>query len=328
MRARLITVFLIFTLGSVTAPSQDLSEITVATDGSGNFTTIQQAVDACKAFPDQRVTIYLKKGVYREKIVIPSCNNRISIIGENPESTIIVYNDYFNKINRGRNSTFYTYTLLVDADDFYAENLTVINDAGPVGQAVSLHVSGDRCVFRNCRILGNQDTLYTDGLNARQYYEGCYIEGTTDFIFGSATAFFKNCIIRSKADSFITAASTPRGKSFGYVFQNCKLIADDGISKVYLGRPWRDFAKVVFMNCEMGVHILPEGWSNWTGTSRDKSAFYAEYENAGPGAENTQRVKWSHQLTSESAANYTLENILAAQLPDEDPVDVWITGKK
>jgi len=184
-----------------------------------------QAIDACKSFPDKRITIHLKKGIYREKIVIPSCNNRISIIGDDPENTIIVYNDYFNKINRGRNSTFYTYTILVVSDDFYAENLTIINDAGPAGQAVDLHVSVDRCVFRNCRILGNQDTLYTDGLNARQYYEGCYIEGTTDFIFGSATALFNKCIICSKSNLFITASSTPRGKSFGYVFQNYKLIA-------------------------------------------------------------------------------------------------------
>jgi len=328
MRTTIIAFFLIFTLGSVACYSQDLFEIRVATDGSGNYTTIQEAIDACKAFPDQRIKIYLKKGVYREKIVIPSCNNRISLIGENPENTIIVYNDFFTKINRGRNSTFYTYTLLVDADDFYAENLTIMNDAGPVGQAVALHVSGDRCVLRNCRIMGNQDTLYTDGLNARHYFEGCYIEGTTDFIFGSATALFNNCIICSKSNSFITAASTPAGKSFGYVFQNCKLIADDGINKVYLGRPWRDFAKVVFLNCEMGAHILPEGWSNWTGTSRDKSAYFAEYGNSGQGAENTQRVKWSHLLTAEEALKYTLKNILTAELPVEEPFDVWITGKK
>ena len=328
MRVEVVVVFLLFNFGSVISYSQDLFEITVSTDGSGNYTTIQQAIDACKAFPDQRITIYLKKGVYREKVVIPSCNNKISIIGENPENTIIVYNDYFNKINRGRNSTFYTYTLLVDADDFYAENLTIMNDAGPVGQAVALQVSGDRCVFRNCRIMGNQDTLYTDGLNARHYFEGCYIEGTTDFIFGSATALFNNCIICSKSDSYITAASTPAGKSFGYVFQNCKLTAEDGINKVYLGRPWRDFAKVVFLNCEMGAHILPEGWSDWTGTSRDKTAYFAEYGNRGPGAESTQRVKWSRQLTREEAANYTLRKILTPELPVEVPIEEWVTGKK
>jgi pectinesterase len=323
----LVCIVMLF-LTSAFSYSQDVFEMTVAADGSGNYTTIQQAVDACKSFPDQRITIHLKKGVYREKIVIPACNNRISIIGENPENTIIVYGDFFSKINRGRNSTFYTYTLLVEADDFHAENLTISNDAGPVGQAVALHVSGDRCVFRNCRILGNQDTLYTDGLNTRQYFESCYIEGTTDFIFGSATVLFNKCIICSKSNSYITAASTPKGKSYGYVFLNCKLTADDGIDKVYLGRPWRDFAKVVFVNCEMGAHILPEGWSSWSGTTRDKTAFFAECGNAGPGAERNNRVSWSHQLSKNEAANYTLQNILKAELPAEDPIDEWITGKK
>jgi pectinesterase len=156
-------------------------------------TSIQQAIDASKSFPDQRITIFVKNGIYKEKIVVPACNTRLSIIGESAEKTIITFGDYFSRMNRGRNSTFYTYTLLVDADDFYAENLTVENSAGPVGQTVALHVSGDRCVFRNCRIIGNQDTLYTDGLNSRQYFEGCYIEGTTDFIFGAATVLFKNC---------------------------------------------------------------------------------------------------------------------------------------
>jgi pectinesterase len=292
---RVKTVFsfifsVIFLFTSALSYTQDVFEMTVATDGSGNYTTIQQALDACKSFPDKRITIHLKNGVYHEKVVIPACNNRISIIGENTEKTIISYGDYFNKINRGRNSTFYTYTLLVDADDFYAENLTIENTAGPVGQAVALHISGDRCVFRNCRILGNQDTLYTDGLNTRQYFDGCYIEGTTDFIFGSATVLFNNCTICSKSNSFITAASTPQGKSYGYVFLSCKLIAEEGVNKVYLGRPWRDFAKVVFVHCEMGVHILHEGWSNWSGTARDKTAFFAEYGNTGPGAENTHRV--------------------------------------
>jgi len=308
--------------------AQDVYKITVAQDGSGDYTSIQSAIDASRSFPDQRVTIFVKNGIYKEKIVVPAINTRLSIIGEDPEKTIITWNDYFNKINRGRNSTFYTYTLVVIADDFYAENLTIENTAGPVGQALALYVKGDRCVFRKCRILGDQDTLYTDGLNSRHYFDGCYIEGTTDFIFGPATALFNDCTIHSKRDSYITAASTPEGKPFGYVFLNCKLTAAPEAKKVYLGRPWRDYAKTVFMNCELGAHIIPAGWSNWSGTQRDKTAFYAEYGNIGPGAEVAERVSWSHQLTKKEAKKYTIKNILSPVLPLEKPVEEWITGKE
>jgi len=308
-------------------PAQDVFDMTVAADGTGDYLTIQKAIDACKSFPDKRITIHVRNGVYHEKVVVPACNNQLSIIGENAEKTIISYGDYFGKINRGRNSTFYTYTLLVEADDFYAENLTIENNAGQVGQAVALHVSGDRCAFRNCRILGNQDTLYTDGLNSRQFFSGCYIEGTTDFIFGAATVLFDRCTIFSKASSYITAASTPQNKKFGYVFMNCKIAAKEGVQNVYLGRPWRDFANVVYMNCDLGSHILPAGWSNWAGTSRYKTAFFAEFENSGPGADISHRVEWSHQLNKTEASEYTLQKILSPSLPYERPVDQWTIGK-
>src|SRR5664280_69178 len=319
-----------FTLLLSTEPvtAQDVYKITVAQDSSGDYTTIQKAIDASRSFPDQRIIIYVKNGTYNEKIVVPACNPRISLIGESVEKTIITHGDFFNKINRGRNSTFYTYTLLIIADDFYAENLTIENTAGPVGQAIALYVYGDRCVFRNCRILGNQDTLFTDGFNSRQYFDGCFIEGTTDFIFGPATVLFNNCTINSKGNSYITAASTPQGKQFGYVFMGCKLTAADGVAKAYLGRPWRDYAKVVFIKCEMGKHIQPAGWSNWQGTARDKTAYYAEYGNTGPGADISQRVQWSHQLSKKEASKCTLRNILAPALPVEKPVEEWITGKE
>jgi pectinesterase len=321
----LISAFFAFTMNT---PAQEVYDITVAKDGSGNYLTIQLAIDACKSFPDKRITIHVKNGIYIEKIVVPACNNRLSIIGESKEKTIISYGDYFSKINRGRNSTFYTYTVLIEADDFYAENLTIENSAGPVGQAIALSVRGDRCAFRNCRILGNQDTLYTDGFNSRQYFEGCYIEGTTDFIFGAATVLFNNCTICCKSDSYITAASTPQGKTYGYVFLKCNLVAKEGAHKVYLGRPWRDYAKVVFISCDMGAHILPAGWSNWTGTSRDKTAYFAEYENTGAGAGTLQRVQWSHQLTMDEAAKYTLEKILSPSIPFEEPSDSWVANLK
>jgi len=322
----ILTGSLIFLLSPGNLFPQDVYKMTVAQDGSGDYSSIQAAIDASRSFPDQRVTIFVKNGIYREKIVVPAVNTRLSIIGEDAEKTIITWDDYFNKINRGRNSTFYTYTLLVIADDFTAENLTIENNSGPVGQALALYVKGDRCVFRKCRILGNQDTLYTDGLSSRQYFEECYIEGTTDFIFGPATALFNNCTIHSLRDSYITAASTPEGKPFGYVFLNCKLTAAPEAKKVYLGRPWRDYAKTVFVNCELGAHIIPAGWSNWSGTQRDKTAFYAEYGNRGPGADISQRVPWSHQLTKKEAKKYTIKNVLSPVLPSEKPSEEWIKG--
>jgi len=151
-RALLFSELLIVTnfLFSLPTFSQDVFKITVAKDSTGDYTSIQKAIDASKSFPDQRITIFVKNGIYKEKIVVPACNTRLSIIGEDAEKTIITWNDFFGKMNRGRNSTFYTYTLLVIADDFYTENLTIENSAGPVGQAIALYVKGDRCVFRNC----------------------------------------------------------------------------------------------------------------------------------------------------------------------------------
>jgi Pectin methylesterase len=172
-------------------------------------------------------------------------------------------------------------------------------------------VEGNRCAFINCNILGNQDTLYATGENSQQYYSGCYIEGTTDFIFGSATALFDSCTLHSKSDSYITAASTNKNQEFGFVFTNCKLTAAPSVSKVYLGRPWRDFAKVVFLYCEMGGHILPEGWRNWDNTSRDQTAYYAEYKNTGNGFQPLNRIKWSHQLLKKEKSKYTISNILS-----------------
>ncbi|HEY9363193.1 MAG TPA: pectinesterase family protein [Chitinophagaceae bacterium] len=283
----------------------------VAKDGSGNFTNIESAIEACKSFPYSRIKIFIKNGVYHEKVTIPSWNTKISLIGENKDSVIITFGDYFKKINKGPNSTFYTATLLVQGNDFHAENITIENSAGPVGQAIALAVEADRCSFVNCRLIGNQDTLYAAGENARQYFNNCYIEGTTDFIFGEATAVFENCIIKSKADSYITAASTPQGVSYGFVFKNCELQAAPGVNKVYLGRPWRKYARTVFINCKMGAFIRSEGWDNWKNTDNEKTVFYAEYKSSGTGANAKQRVPWSHQLISQQVGKYTLENIFS-----------------
>ena len=302
-------------------------DMVVALDGSGDYTSIQAAIDACKAFPDRRISIFIKNGIYNEKLRVPSWNNKLSLIGESVEHTLISYGDYFNKINRGRNSTFFTYTLLVEGNDFYAENLSIENTAGPAGQAVALHVEGDRCTLRNCRLLGCQDTLYAAGQHTRQFYDSCYIEGTTDFIFGAATAVFNHCTIHSKSNSYITAASTPEGKPFGFVFLNCRLTADTGINQVYLGRPWRDYARVAFLYCEMGRHILPRGWDNWSTPSREKTSFYAEYGNSGPGAGTSERVSWCHRPSGREASRYTPQHIFKSCIPVGPSVEEW-TGSR
>lgn len=309
MKKLIFTGLLILSIISNTF-SQEKYDFTVAQDGSGNFTSIQAAIDACKAFPDKPIIVYIKNGIYKEKVRVPSCNTHLTIKGESAENTILTFDDYFDKINRGRNSTFYTYTLLVEANDFRLENFTVENSAGPVGQAVALHVEGDRCVFINCRFLGNQDTMYITGEKSRNYFTNCFIEGTTDFIFGEATALFENCTLHCKSDSYITAASTNKGKTFGFVFLNCKLTAAPKVTKAYLGRPWRDYAKVVFISCELGVHIAPAGWMNWDKTGRDKTAYYAEFGNTGVGANTSGRVSWSKVLKTREARKYTSANIL------------------
>lgn len=300
------------------------SSFTVAQDGSGNFKTIQEAINAVRDLSQQQVKIFIRKGVYREKLVIPSWKSRISLIGENKDSTIITNNDYSGKNYPGKDftgkdkySTYTSYTMLVQGNDFTAENLTIENTAGRVGQAVALHVEGDRCSIINCRLLGNQDTLYAATENSRQYYRDCYIEGTTDFIFGEATVVFQNCTIKSLSNSYITAAATTPRQPFGLVFLHCSLIADTAATKVFLGRPWRPYSKTVFLHTRMDAHIVREGWDNWRNPENEKTVLYAEYQSTGPGANPAQRVKWSRQLTARQAKQYTLKNIFGNWEPSE-----------
>ncbi|SCY41802.1 pectinesterase [Nonlabens sp. Hel1_33_55] len=287
----------------------DPFNVTVAKDGTGDYSTIQDAIDNAKSFPYEKITITIKNGVYNEKVKIYEWNTHINLIGESKENTIITYNDYFDKIGVGRNSTFHTPTLSVEANDFTAKNLTIENSAGDVGQAVALSITSNRVAIVNCKLLGNQDTLYASG-EGKQYFKDCYIEGTTDFIFGSATALFENCEIHSKKNSYITAASTNPSADYGYVFRNSKLTAADDVDEVYLGRPWRIYAKTVFINTEMGSHILPKGWHNWSKPEAEKTAFYAEYNNRGKGFAPDKREPWSKQLSKSEAKKYTLENVL------------------
>ena len=289
--------------------------------GRGDYLTVQAAIDAAPdALHDGQYRILIKPGVYRERIIIPWNKRHLLLKGLDAANTVIVYGNYAAKpwgSAPGTIGTSGSATMFVHAEDVTLEDLTVENDAGRVGQAVALFTNGDRVTARGCRFLGNQDTLYTfgkyseDGTFVRNAFFDCYIEGTTDFIFGSSTAWFERCEIRSKADSYVTAASTLEGQRFGYVFKDCRLTADPGVTKVYLGRPWRPYARTVFLHCELGAHIRPEGWHNWGSTDKEKTAYYAEYDCYGPGAATAGRVDWSHRLTLAEAGRYTYDDVMA-----------------
>lgn len=284
----------------------------VARDGTAEFRNIDDAIEVCRAFMEYHKVIFVKKGTYKEKLIVPSWLTNIEICGEDRDNTIITYDDHANVFIPGTDrkmGTFRTYTVRVDGNDITFRNITIENNAARLGQAVALHTQGDRLTFVNCRILGNQDTVYTGGINTRLYFKDCHIEGTTDFIFGPSTAWFENCTILSRTDSYITAASTPQNVEYGYVFNRCKIVAAEGVSKVYLGRPWRPYAHTLFMNCQLGKHILPVGWHNWSNTQNETTARYCEYNNHGEGAAMKERAAWTRQLTRKEAAKVTLENV-------------------
>lgn len=292
--------------------------LVVSRDGTGEFRTIDEAIEVCRAFMDYTKVIYVKKGVYKEKLIIPSWLTNITICGEDRNNTIITWDDHANikmpvggldseaAVKGKLMGTFRTYTLKVQGSYITLKDITIENNAAKLGQAVALHTEGDHILVQNCRLLGNQDTVYTGVGGTRVAFYDCYIEGTTDFIFGPSIAWFQNCEIHSKANSYITAASTPAGQKYGYVFYKCRLTADKDVDKVYLGRPWRPFAATIFMDCELGKHIRPEGWHNWNNAKNEETARYAEYGNKGEGASTKNRVKWSKQLTKKEAAKVTL----------------------
>ncbi len=282
--------------------------IVVARDGTGEFRNVAEALEVCRAFMDYHKVIYVKKGTYKEKIVVPQWLTNIEILGEDCANTIITYDDHANiklpGTDRGM-GTFRTYTVKVQGSGITFRNITIENNSPRMGQAVALHTDGDRIVLINCRLLGHQDTVYTGTAGTRLLFKDCYIEGTTDFIFGPSIAWFEGCTIHSKANSYITAASTPKDQPYGYVFNHCRLTADSTVTKVYLGRPWRDYGYTLFMNCEMGGHIRPEGWHHWQ-KERENTARYMEYNNHGAGADVSKRVSWSHQLSKKEASKTTM----------------------
>ena len=294
-------------------------DLVVAQDGSGNFKTVQEAFNAVPDFRKTTTTIFIKNGVYKEKLNLSASKQRVKIIGESIEKTILTYDDWAQRKNKygedigtSGSASIYIYGPL-----FSAENITFQNMAGPVGQAVALFVAGDQAKFVNCRMLGFQDTLYTYGSGSRQYYYKCYIEGKVDFIFGSSTAVFDECEIFCKKSGYIAAASTPDTVKYGYVFMNSRITGEAPENSYYLGRPWRPYAKTVFINCSLGKMIKSEGWDNWRKETNEKTAFYAEYKSVGPGSNAKNRVAWSHQLDEVALQEYTLDKIFNGWNPKE-----------
>jgi pectinesterase len=307
---RLILVGLLFC--TVKLWGQAKKEITVAQDGSGNYKTVQAAFDAVPAGNRHPIIIYIKNGVYKEKLHLDSGKNYVKVTGESRFNTVLTYDDHPGKVSPKGDSinTRSSYSCLIAGDNFSAQNITFQNDAGfTAGQAVALECRGDKAIFTNCRFVGNQDILFLNSERSRQYYLNCYIEGTTDFIFGAATAWFEQCHIHSKKNSHITAASTPQNHPYGFVFNDCTLTGDSSLHMVSLGRPWRPYAWVVYMHCYIGQQVKPAGWSNWNQTAYYKTARYFEYENYGPGAAIKGRVDWAKQLTAYQAAKITLQQV-------------------
>ena len=286
-------------------------DLVVAKDGSGDFFTLREAVAAIPDFGRDTTRVLVCAGLYREKVVIPATKRLVALDGRG--QVCVSWDDYASRIGTtGRPlGTSGSATVYFGGDGWIVRNLTFENTAGRVGQAVAVQCLADGLHFIGCRFLGNQDTLYlyasgnrdgeTVAENARMRFDDCYVEGTTDFIFGAASALFRRCEIRSLADSYVTAASTCRGQSCGLIFVECRLTAAPGVTRCYLGRPWRDYAQTVFIRCNLGAHILPVGWHDWDKPRTHRTAFYAEYASEGPGAAPAQRVRWSHQLSAREA---------------------------
>lgn len=310
--------------------------ITVAKDNSGDFNSIQQAVDSIPAGTPE--TIYIKKGIYKERVEVRK--NNISFVGESTDDTIITESYYARMImpDGSKRGTFRSYTFFVYADNFTASNLTFENAAGfgdEFGQAIAVYAEGDNITFRNCKILGHQDTLFTgplpmkekqpggftgptiDGIRrvVHQLYEDCYVAGEIDFIFGSATAYFKNCTLfalnrNQEINAYYTAPSTYEGQAFGYVFESCTFTGNCPPKSVALSRPWRIHAKTVLLNCNYSDQIIDEGFTDWNKPESHETVYYAEYNGHGEGFKPEKRAAYVHQLNESEAARYTLENVM------------------
>lgn len=313
--------------------------IHIAQDGSGDFTSVTAALQSIPPANQEPVTLFIHNGIYKELITVSS--PYVTLIGESREFTILTYDRYARMMMEDgmKRGTFRSYSCLIDTHDFTARNLTFENSSGrgiDVGQALALYVDGDRISFEDCRFLGGQDTLFTAPLppkemepngfigpkqfapraNGRHYYKNCYIEGDIDFIFGGATAYFEDCELFSKyvgrpVNSYVTAASTPEGQPYGYVMKNCRFTSQCPPRSAYLGRPWREYAKTVLINCFMDEHICEEGWDDWGKELAHETAFYAEYGSHGPGGDMSRRPDWIKILTEDELEHYTKSAVLS-----------------
>lgn len=314
----------------------DVKELYVSSD-SGAFATISEALDAAKQYEGMKVMIHIAPNVYNERITVNQ--NHISFIGEDENSTKITYSDAaFDIMPEGdKRGTFRTQSVFIDADDFYACHISFLNEAGQgdkVGQAIAVYADGDRLAFECCRFEGYQDTLFTAPLpkkekvpggfkgpkefaprrRGKHLYKDCFISGNIDFIFGGATAYFENCEIfmrgrHNEINGYALAPSTFEGERYGYVFNHCRFTSDCPKQSAYLGRPWRNFAKAVILNSEIGAHIKKEGWHDWDKKDAWDTMFFAEYGNFGEGA-GEERAPFVKILTDEEAAEYTREKVI------------------
>ncbi|KQQ82552.1 pectin esterase [Xanthomonas sp. Leaf131] len=302
-------------LGSIAAIAAD-PVYTVAKQGSAGYRTVQAAIDAAVQ-GGKRAQITIGAGVYQELVVVPSNAPALKLIGAGATQTVITYDNYASRINPATGKEYGTSgssSVIIAGNDFTAEQLSFGNHAGPVGQAVAVRVDGDRAAFRNVRFLGYQDTLYLRNPKL-SYFLDCYVEGTVDFIFGGGTALFENAQLHSLGDGYLTAASTPQESARGFVFRNARITAASGVSRVFLGRPWRPYASVSFISSQLGAHVPAEGWNNWGNTANEATARYSEYQSTGAGANPSRRVKWSRQLSAAQAAALDRNTILGTWRP-------------
>ncbi|KAF7134852.1 hypothetical protein RHSIM_Rhsim08G0071500 [Rhododendron simsii] len=302
--------------------------MTVAQDGTGDYRTVQEAVDAVPLSNSCRTVIRLSPGVYKQPVYVPKTKNFITLAGLSPEDTVLTWNNTASKIDHHQTSrvigtgTFGCGSVIVEGEDFIAENVTFENSAPQgSGQAVAIRVTADRCAFYNCRFLGWQDTVYLH--YGKQYLKDCYIEGSVDFIFGNSTALMEHCHIHCKSAGFITAQSRKSSQeTTGYVFLRCVITGNGGTSYTYLGRPWGPFGRVVFVYTWMDACIKHVGWHNWDKPENERSACFYEYRCFGPGSCPSKRATWARELVDEEA-----EQFLKHSFIDPDFQRPWLAQR-
>jgi len=311
--------------GVVNGSAQDVHvrvspEVKTGTEGTTEFPTIQMALDHhpfARVSSDGkpgRVFIEIEPGIYHERVIVTQNHTNVTLLGKGKSPQDVVITNSLNAKTAG--GTFFTETVEVNGDGFQADNITFENAAGDTGQAVAVAVRADRVVFKHCRFLGHQDTLLAD--YGRQYYADSYIEGGVDFIFGNAAAVFDRAEIHALAPGYLTAQSrTSATQTTGFVIANSRVTSGIAASQAAagkttsLGRPWRPYSRVVFLNTELTADVVPAGWSAWNHRTDSEKTFYAEYQSRGPGARVADRVAWSHQLTAVEAKQFQSKIFLA-----------------